>query len=108
MTKIEELRAAFEATTGGEWDWGQHLSVTNISFSEVRTADGEDILFHSAQPALVENSDNAQFTALAHNLMPALLEAVDVIACLRRDTGHVVLMPLDQVERINAVLEKLK
>lgn len=94
MTKLEELYAAHQ--------YFEYLWLCRDAGDTYSIGSGDDIIATSTSESL------ARFTALAHNLMPALLEAVDVIACLRRDTGHVVLMPLDQVERINAVLEKLK
>lgn len=94
MTKIEELRTAHQ--------YFEYLWLCRDAGDTYSIGSGDDIIATSTSESL------ARFTVCAHNNMPALLEAVEVIACLRRDTGHVVLMRSDQVERINAVLEWLK
>ena len=53
MTKIEELKAAFNAATGGEWCASQGLNNDEVK--------------------------NVNFVILAHNLMPSLLEAVEAL-----------------------------
>lgn len=104
MTKIEELRAAFNATTGGEWRASQgciYKGKTNISIAQcyVTTTNLNN-----------DEVKNANFIALAHNNMPALLEAVEVLDYIIRgegtDLGYQVLP--DAVERGLKILEKLK
>ena len=73
MNKIEELRAAFNAATGGEWRASQgciYKGKTNISIAQcyVTTTNLNN-----------DEVKNANFVALAHNNMPALLEAVEAL-----------------------------
>lgn len=73
MTKLEELKVALEAATKGEW--------TSLGFNSQG----------GAVACLLDNPDglrlvsgnfkraDAKFIALAHNLMPTLLEAIDLL-----------------------------
>ncbi len=105
--KIEELKAALEAATKGEWGVDSGTHVTKWDFGKDRfgcrsvAQTGRGL----KQPQTEENCANATFIALSHNLMPTLLEAVellrDIEASLKNDTGWSVL-------KLEAVLEKLK
>ena len=66
MTKLEQLKAAYEATEK-EW-WYAAASETQY---EVGAGD-----FPLSVPI---TRDKAKFIALAHNLMPTLLEAIDLL-----------------------------
>ena len=82
MTKLEELKAALEAATPGEWGVDSKTHVTVWSFGDGRC--GCRSIAHTGhklltQPQGEENCNNAQFIALAHNLMPTLLEAIDLL-----------------------------
>ena len=92
MTKIEQLKAAYEAATPGEWvlkeqpltlgDQVPAQRVTPTSYT-----DGGPIAhvfpFIRFYPPNTIDRDitqaNATFIALAHNLMPTLLEAIDLL-----------------------------
>lgn len=103
MTKIEELRTAYEAATPGEWGVDSDTHVTKWSFGKDRcgcrsvaqTGHGLN------QPQSDENCANATFIALSHNLMPQLLEAMVLMqeAC-EHDT------PISFVRKVEALLEK--
>ena len=97
----EELKAALEAATKGEWETSGDVDI-------IATADSAFVattLLPESEVADQMDYDNATFIALSHNLMPTLLEAVEVLrdieASLKNDTGWSVL-------KLEAVLEKLK
>ena len=70
MTKLEQLKAAYEAATPGEWETNQDADITSgVKF--VATA-----LFPDSEVATQIEYNNAAYIVLAHNLMPQLLEAV--------------------------------
>ena len=73
MTKLEELKAAYEAATPGEWwedDDGFVAAGHGDSYRTVADARCDVAPFSDA---------NTEFIALAHNLMPTLLEAVELL-----------------------------
>ena len=83
MNKLEELKAAYEAATPGEWevDSGTHVAAWKY---------GKDTFGcrsiakcgHGLGSTVVQgesNVINATFIALAHNNMAALLEAVEIL-----------------------------
>ena len=73
MTKLEELKAAYGAATPGEWETNQDVDITSgVKF--VATA-----LYPDSEVATQIEYNNADFIALAHNLMPQLLEAIDLL-----------------------------
>ena len=88
MTKIEELKAAYAAATPGEpikayvWEGDDASGVTvfygtpnrdgDLSYEQVLLEQDFDNVYDNS-PALFE------FIALAHNLMPTLLEAIDLL-----------------------------
>ena len=72
-TKLEELKAAYEAATPGEWwedDDGFVAAGQGDSYRTVADARCDVAPFSDA---------NTEFIALAHNLMPTLLEAIDLL-----------------------------
>lgn len=89
MSKIEELRVAYAASTPGEWILPADAVVQKHDADRsiyvpvgphknpkwVARAYGEGVLTR-ARP---ERLANAQFIALAHNLMPTLLKAVEAL-----------------------------
>lgn len=70
MTKIEELKAALEAATPGEW-----RTFEDDESTDVMDKHGDHILTMCG----LNDSRDAAFIALAHNLMPTLLEAVELL-----------------------------
>ena len=74
MNKIEELRAAYEAATPGADVC--HATVGNLKGIFC----GTELLFGGSFCDYYEPSDEEyRFIALAHNNMPALLEAVEAL-----------------------------
>ena len=81
MTKIEELKTAFAASTPGEWSYTEQSNGLNSVYGNCQyesMADADLVAFD------LQNGDDAEFIALAHNLMPALLMAVDLCECSLR------------------------
>lgn len=83
MTKIEELKAAYAASTPGEWAVKQEREYKTCN-SRVLCGKGYTVAQgYSSDSATtktynelwVEAEGNTAFIALAHNLMPQLLEA---------------------------------
>ena len=124
MTKIEELKAAYAAATPGEpikayvWEGDDASGVTvfygtpnrdgDLSYEQVLLEQDFDNVYDNS-PALFE------FIALAHNLMPQLLEAVELLKELRNslsqyDDGEWYLHDGTEprLDYIDEVLEKLK
>ena len=97
MTKLEELKAAYEATEK-EW-WYAAASETQY---EVGAGD-----FPLSVPI---TRDKAKFIALAHNLMPALLDAATELARFidYLDTASGDGAYEHEIQRALAILEKLK
>ena len=75
MTKLDELKAAYEAATLGEWI-SQDDRAPNMA--AVGTGEGGWLglaqMFGDTQK---EANANATFIALSHNAMPTLLDAVE-------------------------------
>jgi hypothetical protein len=105
MSKLEELKAAYEAASPGEWK----APGFNSQGGKVACLIGPDEL------RLVSGNfkrGDAHFIALAHNMMPQLLEAVEllkqslpIIDAYRRamgGDGDITAM------NIRALLDKLK
>lgn len=73
MTKLEELKAAYAASTQGEWvapgfnSQGGEVACLLANHDGLRLVSG-----NFKRP-------DAKFIALAHNLMPTLLEAIDLL-----------------------------
>ena len=100
MTNLEELKAAYVAATPGEWredddgfivsgNWDDYKTVVDARCDKEPFADA-----------------NTAFIALAHNLMPTLLEAVGVLKQI--DALHPKDSILIEVQAVRTVLEKLK
>lgn len=99
MTKLEELKAAYEAATPGEW-W---YAAANETEYECGVGD-----FPISVPT---TKATARYIALAHNNMAALLEAVERLEAMQRVIGELASMnPFlrDVFDTNKAVLEKLK
>ena len=108
-TKLEELKVAYEAATPGEW--------TAPGFN----SQGGKVACLLDNPyglRLVSGNfkrTDATFIALAHNLMPALLEAVNLLETLRYsmsqyDDGEWFLHEWSDelIAKVDDFLEKLK
>ena len=115
MTKFEELKAAYEAATPGEWE---SKGFNDIGRYVETASAGEICSLKSGKYNDIPKSEyqhNAKFIALAHNLMPTLLEAVDLLETLRYsmsqyDDGDWFLHEggEDVVGKVDEFLEKLK
>ena len=105
MTKLEELRAALLLSADAPWMRKVHTASERYS---VWAACGTD---REHQIAGDMNEHNAVFIQRAHNLMPALLEAVELLPALIDYAESATLegdeMP-DFVNEAIALLEKLK
>ena len=81
MTKLDELRAAFEAVTPGEWEplvtCGELHDCTPVN-------EGCDV----GTVCIPYERSDATFIALAHNNMAALLEAVERLESMQRVIGE--------------------
>ena len=104
MSKLEELKAAYEAATPGEWDYFVASNADRPNSQVLDSAD-DNLLTHSKGITGRAQSD-VMFIALAHNLMPTLLEAVDLLelAFFSLDDEHYEHLR----DQIRDVLEKLK
>lgn len=71
MTKLEQLQAALDASTPGEWDYAIINSDCPIR-SLVTNQHGDELLRHKYGVSAVAQHD-VDFIALAHNHMAALL-----------------------------------
>ena len=82
MTKLEELKAAYEAATPGEWVTGKGGTAYYPLQIRCVSSDWDSLIaaFHSWD---AQKESNANFIALAHNLMPQLLEAVETLRAIR-------------------------
>ena len=104
MTKLEELKAALEAATPGEWETNQDVDITSgVKF--VATA-----LYPDSEVATQIEYNNADFIALAHNLMPALIEAVELLRAVHYEHNEYddEYWATDLFKRIEKLKEKLK
>ena len=96
MTKLEQLKAAYEAATPGEWKpCREHEGFDGPMFD----LDADERSEYESRPfvRICAESDNvttnhdlfefrrtdANFIALAHNMMPQLLEAVEALKAVR-------------------------
>ena len=73
MTKIEELKFALLQATPGEWDTRRHATPDYAPQHGVYAGDSAKDL------AVVFREADSDFIALAHNLMPQILEAMEVL-----------------------------
>ena len=109
MTKLAELKAAYEAATPGEWDYFVASNADRPNSQVLDSAD-DNLLTHSKGITGRAQSD-VLFIALAHNMMPQLLEAVERLEAMQRVIGELAAMnPFlrDVFDTNKAVLEKLK
>ena len=104
MTKLEELKVAYEAATPGEWwedDDGFVAAGHGDSYRTVADARCDVAPFSDA---------NTEFIALAHNMMPQLLEAVglleDLTSTIRFAPNGIATTKC--IARIDTIMEKLK
>lgn len=105
MNQLEALKAAYEAATPGEWvDEGRTPRYVNAGIYHVCR-----VLAHSDR-TFGEYDANAQFIALSHNLMPALLEAVEALEELTNAIRFIPLgvHPLVKLHEADIALAKLK
>ena len=103
MSKLEELKAALEAATPGEW-------VSTGVVVAVPGDGGMDYLLQGRSDG-VRNDPNIEFAALAHNMMPTLLEAADKLRIMetvfsKKDPDP--LAAFAAIEQARHVLEELK
>ena len=104
MNKIETLKAVYEAATPGEWEhhWKLQWSVRHVSkHPYISGGRGNKPL----------SEEDAAFIAIAHNLMPSLLEASNALDMLVRAANTKNPDPLvmfASIEKAKHVLEKLK
>ena len=101
MTKIEKLKAAYEAVPPDDWErlaTAGELHVCTISENGCDVASVCDVF---------KNDDVGEFITLAHNLMPQLLEAVELLKGVGDVRDMAELMNLWD-HKIEPVLEKLK
>lgn len=77
MTKLNELKAAFEAATPGEWDYFIASNADRPN-SQVLDSNDDNLLTHSKGITGRAQSD-VEFITLSRNLMPTLLEAIDLL-----------------------------
>lgn len=77
MTKIEELRAAFNASTRGTWVQAKPMEPNTAAVGT--GTDGWLGIGQMFGDTYEESVANAEFIALAHNLMPTLLEAAALL-----------------------------
>ena len=75
MTKLEELKAAYEDASTGEWVTGKGGTAYYPLQIRCDSGDWDSLIaaFHSWD---AQKESNAKFIAIAHNLMPTLLDAV--------------------------------
>lgn len=108
MSKLEELKAAYGVATPGEWDYVVAESAETPS-SFVVDEEGEHTLRHRYGVTRKAQRD-VDFIALAHNLMPALLEAATELARFidYLDTASGDGAYEHEIQRALAILEKLK
>ena len=113
MTKLEELRVAYGSATPGEWVTGKGGTAYYPLQIRCVSSDWDSLIaaFHSWD---AQKESNANFIALAHNMMPTLLEAVDLLETLRYsmsqyDDGEWFLHEggEDVVGKVDEFLEKL-
>lgn len=107
MIRLEELKEAFAASTPGEWWYSGNRTDDRFSVSAILVGNAVvcDTRFSNKE-------NNATFIAQAHNLMPHLLAAVEMVnyavdvfegACDCGECG-----PCRTAVKMRALLENLK
>lgn len=103
MTKLEQLKAAYEAATPGEWrpcreheafdgpmfdiDDDERQEYESRPFVRICAAPGNVTTNHDL---FVFKPGNAELIALAHNTIPLLLEAVELLRSNHKLLGQVL------------------
>ena len=88
MTKLEELKAALAASTPGEWAVKQEREykacnsrvLCDKGYTVAQGYSSDTSHGKTYRELWAEAEGNTNFIALAHNLMPQLLEAVNHLA----------------------------
>ena len=91
MTKLEELKAALAAATPGEWAVKQEREykacnsrvLCDKGYTVAQGYSSDSATTKTYNELWAEAEGNTNFIALAHNLMPQLLEAVEVLKVIR-------------------------
>ena len=102
MTKLAELKAAYAASTQGEWvapgfnSQGGEVACLLANHDGLRLVSG-----NFKRP-------DAKFIALAHNLMPTLLEAVEALKAYSNASDLQFATDSTLHDNARAILEKLK
>ena len=103
MTKLEQLKAALEAATPEEWgeDDGFVAAGHGDTYRTVADARCDVAPFSDA---------NTEFIILAHNLMPTLIEAVELLRAVHYEHNEYddEYWATDLFKRIEQLKEKLK
>ena len=108
MTKLEELKAAYEASTPGEWEQKGYDDIGRY----VQTLDAGEVCsmkrgkFKQIQG--LEYRSNAKFIAFAHNMMPALIGAVDALRAYNEASDLQFATDSTLHDNARVILEKLK
>lgn len=102
MTKLEELKAAYVAAGSGTWEADNNCNA--LAFP------GWELVDTSTIPhcvfAVAGTEERFRFIALAHNLMPKLLEAVELLELAFRNLDDEHCENLR--DRIRSAMEDLK
>lgn len=94
MSKIKELKAAFEASTPGEWEAQDNANaVAYAGWELANISEVPQSVFAVAMP-----EHEAKFIALAHNLMPQLLAAAEMVRRARSLIAEAVDVHIYNVE----------
>ena len=106
MTKLEELKAAYEAAGSGAWEVDNNQSA--FAFP------GWELIDTSTVPpsvfAVAGTEDRFKFITLSHNLMPTLLEAVELLLDVHYEHNEYddEYWATDLFKRIERLKDKLK
>ena len=112
MTKLNELKVAYEAATLGEWKVKQEREYKACN-SRVLCKEGYTVAQGYSSDSMstktynelwAEAEGNTNFIVLAHNLMPTLLEAVELLEDVAMGNAEYD----DLSDRAAELLEKLK
>ena len=111
-TKLEELKAALAASTPGEWAVKQEREykacnsrvLCDKGYTVAQGYSSDTSHGKTYRELWAEAEGNTNFIALAHNLMPQLLEAVELIEDVALGNSEYD----DLSERAAELLEKLK
>ena len=118
MTKLEELKAALEAATPGEWAVKQEREyracnsrvLCDKGYTVAEGYSSDSATTKTYNELWTEAEGNTTFIALAHNLMPTLLEAVELletVSSARACQDHE--FDVDAwFKQVRSLLEKLK